>query len=131
MVARKKIEQTASPARNFTLTTAERVAAMAGPPAWSLRLRRIEDLETQLVDALVELGRATGAAPRALPPELEAAVARLNRLVRAHNAYYPIEANLPSDPRTGDVLDGEEPWQPMPLRTVELLLERALLVLSR
>jgi hypothetical protein len=27
---------------------------------------------------------------------------RLNELVRAHNAWYPIEANLPMDPRTGD-----------------------------
>jgi hypothetical protein len=27
---------------------------------------------------------------------------RLNDLIRAHNAWYPIEANLPMDPRTGD-----------------------------
>ncbi len=26
----------------------------------------------------------------------------LNELVREHNAWYPIEANLPMDPRTGD-----------------------------
>ncbi len=29
---------------------------------------------------------------------------RLNDLVREHNAWYPVEASLPMDPRTGDYL---------------------------
>ena len=46
----KKSEQTASPARNFTLTTAERVQAIVqGVPAWSRRLKRIEDLTAEII----------------------------------------------------------------------------------
>jgi hypothetical protein len=101
--------QTAAPARNFTLTTAERIAAVvAGPPAWMRRLRRIEDLRRQITATLEEHGGR---------PTLEAEKlhAQLRALVDAHNAYYPIEANLPIDPRTGRMMDHGEPWQRMTL----------------
>jgi hypothetical protein len=40
----------------------------------------------------------------------------VNRLIDRHNRNYPIEANLPMDPRTGDfVLVGGEPYRKEPL----------------
>jgi hypothetical protein len=111
---------------NFTLTTAERVRAIvAGPPAWSVRLRRIERLEEEIVAALVAEAHRTGAPPSAIPLALAPKMATLDRLVAAHNAYYPIEANLPSDPRTRDVMEGGQPWQPMDVPRAEVLLAAA------
>lgn len=119
-------EGSAIVARNFTLTSAERVRAMvAGPPAWSVRLRRIERLEEEIVTALLALAVKRGALPDALPPALEGKLVTLNGLVAAHNAYYPIEANLPSDPRTRAVMDDGEPWRPMDARTAEALVAAA------
>jgi len=113
-------------AMNFTLTTAERARAIvAGAPAWSVRLRRIERLEEELVTALVTLAFRTGSPPEVLPRVLTVKLATLNELIAVHNAYYPIEANLPSDPRTRDVMDGGTPWQSMDLRTAEALLAAA------
>jgi hypothetical protein len=48
----------------------------------------------------------------------------LNRLIDRHNRYYPIESNLPMDPRTGDfVLVGGQPYRKKPL-DAEWILER-------
>lgn len=75
----------ASPVRNFTLTVGERINALvAGPPAWSLRLRQIEDLEAELSQ---EARKPTA--------HFERKLALLNSLIDKHNRYYPIEANLP------------------------------------
>ena len=48
------------PARNFTISLADHVRAAAGPPAYALRRRRIEDLEATLVKLLGVLHRKTG-----------------------------------------------------------------------
>jgi hypothetical protein len=103
---------TAAPNRNFTLTVEERLRAYAqGPPAWSRRRRRIEDLED-------ELSRRAAVAPE---EELAAGLATLNDLIARHNRYYPVEANLPLDPRTGALLDGGAPWRPLrPLTRADL-----------
>ena len=114
-VTRRNDAQTAAPARNFTITTAERVAAVvAGPPAWMRRLRRIEDLRHEIVSALKKHGGRSS-------PAAEKLFAQLCALVDAHNAYYPIEANLPIDPRTGRLMDRGQPWQRMPAPTMEAL----------
>lgn len=40
----------------------------------------------------------------------------MNDLIEKHNAYYPVEARLPMDPRTGDfVLVGGAPYRLRPL----------------
>ena len=99
----KKSEQTASPARNFTLTTAERVQAIVqGVPAWSRRLKRIEDVTAEIVQLHIA-GKDRDAKKR---------IAELVKLVEAHNAYYPIEANLPFN----------KPFTPMPVPTLESIL---------
>ncbi len=47
------------------------------------------------------------------------ALRELNRLIVAHNRYYPIEANLRLDPATRQELDrGGKPWQPLPAVTL-------------
>ncbi len=105
-----------SPPRNFTITTAERVHAMAiGAPAWSRRLKRIEDLSAILV-AHARAGRRD---------EAEARLVEILKLVDAHNRYYPMEANLPFDPITSRLIDRGEPWRPMPRPTIESLVAAA------
>ena len=108
--------------RNFTLTTEERLRALAaGPPPFALRLRKIEDLEAAVLRSIAELGAGAGA----LPPRVLREVERLNRLIDDHNRYYPIEARLPTDVRTGRLLDWGEPWAPRPPVTVEALVAAA------
>jgi hypothetical protein len=110
----RRLEQTASPLRNFTLTTAERVQAMVtGLPAWARRLKHIEDLSVQILE-LHRDGKEY---------EVKKHLAELVALVDAHNLYYPMEANLPLDPETSRVMDGGEPWTPMPRPTLESLLD--------
>jgi hypothetical protein len=99
-----------APPRNFTLTTEERIRALvAGPPAWSLRKRRIEDLEAELA-----------LETRAPTAHFERKLAQLNVLIEKHNRYYPIEANLPFDLH-GRLLEGGKPWRRLSLHTFESL----------
>ncbi len=110
--------ETAAPDRNFTLATDERVRALvAGPPAWSRRLRTIEDLEAAVVRLL-----ASGQHERQARWLLD----RLNDLVSRHNRYYPVEANLAIDTRSGELLDRDgKRWRPMPARSLSELQARA------
>lgn len=109
---------TATPERNFTLATEERVRALvAGPPAYVRRLRIIEDLEAAIVRLL-----ASGKHERQAGWLLE----RLNDLVSRHNRYYPVEANLAIDPRSGELVDRDgKRWKPMQARSLEELGRRA------
>ncbi len=121
--------QTAVPPTNFSVTSADRIRAVtAGAPAYVRRLREIEDLVVAIARALAQRRReAIGAG---LDPEAHArarapvrALARLEDLVSRHNRFYPIEANLPIDPRTGALRDRHgEPWRPMPCPSLDDLL---------
>jgi hypothetical protein len=105
---------TGAPQRNFDLPVEVRVrAVVSGPPAFARRLRAIEDIEEAITSGLVK--------------DPKAAHAKLERLVAAHNRYYPIEANLPASLRTGELLDRDgAPWRPRPCPSVEELIARAL-----
>lgn len=111
---------TVSPARNFTLTVADRVnAAIGGVPAYARRLRAIEDLQGRLTRAIADGATSTTEARRL---SFEEDLARLNVLIEQHNRYYPAERNLPSDPSTGAMLDqGGRPWRPLGHITLESL----------
>ena len=114
---------TVAPPRNFTLSLEDRLRAYAqGAPGYIRRRRRIEDLEARLIRRL-----AAAAAPAELAARAEtvAELALLNNLIDRHNRYYPIEANLPIDVRTGKLLDRGLPWRPLPAVTVGDLLARA------
>ncbi len=112
----RKLEQTASPARNFTLTTAERVGAIVtGLPAWARRRKFIEDLYTSIPE-LHRAGRVR---------EAQKQLDELCHLIEAHNTYYPMEANLPLDQETSRLMEGGTPWKPMPRPTLESVLAAA------
>jgi hypothetical protein len=93
-------------------------AIVTGPRRYMVRRRRIEDG----IDALLAEARATWLAlarRHADPTRFVWAwrtwvrrldTSTLNRLIDAHNRYFPIEANLPMDLRTGDyaTFDGQD-----------------------
>jgi len=112
-----------APLGNFKLGVDERLRAYAqGVPGHLRRRRRIEDLESRLVERL-----AAAAAPGELldAEERAAELTLLNDLIGQHNRYYPIEANLPIEVRTGRLLERGVPWRPLPPVSAEELLARA------
>jgi hypothetical protein len=131
----KSAFNSADPPRNFTLDVNERIRAMTiGAPAYASRKKRIEDLDAGHVAALVALHDqlvARGRDAAAVRAALEHKVAtfdlkRLNALIETHNRYYPIEANLPTDPRTGEYLVYGRTWEREPPVTAARLLDAAL-----
>jgi hypothetical protein len=130
----------ADPVRNFNLTVDQRIRALTiGVPSWAARKRRIEDAEAhnvaeliELHDKLVQQGRHSDVIERAL---LSAANAfdlkKLNELVRTHNRYYPIEANLPMDRKTGSYLVYGRVWTPESPYSPTRFLRLALAVIER
>ena len=119
-----QLTDTVAPPRNFTLSVEERLRAYAqGVPGYIRRRRRIEDLEARLIQKLAA-AQAPDAA--AASEEAVAELALLNDLIARHNGYYPIEANLPIDVRTGRLIErGGAPWRPLPGVTTADLLSRA------
>jgi hypothetical protein len=110
------VGDTNAPARNFKLSVEERLRAyVQGVPSHIRRRRRIEDLEARLVERLAEEAAA----------DVTADLALLNDLIDRHNRYYPIEANLPVDLRTGRVVERGAPWRPLPAVDVAALSARA------
>ena len=111
---------TVAPPRNLTLSIGDRLRAYAqGVPSYIRRRRRIEDLEAKLI---AKVGAAEAPGEMAASPDVTEDLARLNDLIARHNRYYPIEANLPIDVRTGRSLERGAPWRPLPPVTVPDLL---------
>lgn len=118
---------------NFRLTLAQRLRGLEGLPSYLVRLRRIEELTERLVSYLrhlVQRARAAWPDDDVTAAEVFFASAHvvdlgpLNELIDAHNRYYPIEANLAMDVRTGRFLDGNgEPWRKLRRLRLEDLLE--------
>jgi hypothetical protein len=114
---------TAAPARNFTIASETRLGALlSGPPPYAVRLRKIEDLEEEVVAALCECER-TGAS--SIPLAVARCIEQANRLIQDHNRYYPVESNLPVDAATGELMEMGEPWRPRPPLTVDELRAEA------
>ena len=90
--------------------TLERYLRAAGGPLFYMRrLRQIEDAtrrhEQALAERYAELAATVPPAGLAAAWRAEAATwdfAELNRLIDQHNRWYPVEAQLPMDPRSGD-----------------------------
>jgi hypothetical protein len=117
---KQTLDETLAPARNFSITTADRIRAAAGPPAYMRRKRHIEDLVASLEQRVrVAIARAGGDVDAARrdaedSPAIVKLLRELDRLIASHNRYYPIEANLRLDPTTRQELDrGGRPWQPL------------------
>jgi hypothetical protein len=97
--------------RNFRPGADSYVASVAGPPSFVRRLRAIEDEtaehERRLERAWHELAEDCGRDARLFAEHWTALAAgwtfyAVNALIERHNRYYPAEARLPMDPRTGD-----------------------------
>jgi len=113
---------TASPQRNFTLSLEQRIAAaIGGPPAYAVRLRKIEALEAHLVN---QLAMAERQSLDIVPAVVTRGLDELNRLIDQHNRYYPIERNLAMDPSTGALLAVGEPWTPLGAVSIQELRHR-------
>jgi hypothetical protein len=133
----KKVEtptalSSADPIRNFTLSVDERIRALTiGAPAWAIRKRKIEDAEEQWVATLVALREkleTRGTPERDIEHALRAKAdtfdyRKVNELVAQHNRWYPVEANLRIDPKTGDYLVYGRTWHPEAPFTTERILK--------
>ncbi len=107
--------------RNFRPVAERYAVSIAGPPAYVRRLKAIEvetaEHEARLAEAYEELGsrhrRDPAGFARAWREVAERwSFAAVNDLIERHNRWYPAEAQLPMDPRTGDfVLVGGEPYR--------------------
>jgi hypothetical protein len=116
-------EDTLSPPRNFTLSLEQRIgAAVAGPPPFAVRLRKIEDLRESLVKDLALSERES---LDVVPTSVIRGLEMLNRLIEEHNFAYPIERNLPLDSATGELLLAGEPWHPMSRVSIDDLRREA------
>ncbi|MDB4945772.1 MAG: hypothetical protein JWP97_5306 [Labilithrix sp.] len=133
-------DNSADPPRNFSLNVNERVRALTiGAPAFAARKKRLEDFEEATIRLLVVLhdklhaqGHSRAAIEDALLDRAQAVDLRpMNDVLDAHNRYYPIEANLPTDPRTGEYLLYGRRWEPDPPWTAERLVELTLEVLAQ
>jgi hypothetical protein len=87
------------------------LSALAGPLPYMRRLRRIEEETARHASALDEAWRALAAGCAGDQARFRArwtslagrwSFAEVNELISRHNLYYPAEARLPMDPRSGD-----------------------------
>jgi hypothetical protein len=98
--------------RNLTYAEAvEQYLRGSTAPRYMRRLRELENeyqalcrqLELLYVDLVEEVGHDLDRFAAAWREKLRAwSFDRVNSLVRAHNAWYPMETDLPMDPRTRD-----------------------------
>lgn len=120
---RSELIDTSTPARNFTISFEDRVRAYGEAPAYSRRLRGIEDtVERTLDDLLVALDESMAAAQRVLG---RVDLAKLNRAIAEHNRNFPMEANLPIDVETGRPRLRDGLFEPMEPWTEERFLQAA------
>jgi len=96
--------------RNFSPDAGSYLASLGGPLPYMVRLReiavRMERHERELAELHAELG-ADAAAWRARAERYD--FTEVNALIEQHNRWFPAEARLPMDPRTGDyaLVNGE------------------------
>lgn len=106
--------------RNFKPGVDTYVASLGGPLAYMQRLRQIEteteDHEERLAEAWRELADScrddADFADRWRRTAERWSFTAVNELIELHNRWYPAEARLPMDPRSGDfVLVGGRPYR--------------------
>ncbi len=111
--------------RNFRPAVDRYVVSLGGPLPYMRRLRQIE-LETEqhaerLAEAWRELAASCDGDAAAFDRRWRALAARwrfdaVNDLIDRHNRWYPAEARLPMDPRSGDFVPvGGKPYRREPL----------------
>jgi hypothetical protein len=127
--------------RNFRPAVDRYVASLGGPLPYMRRLRQIEleieNHERRLAEAWRDLAESCDGDADHFARRWRALAGRrrfdaVNELIARHNRWYPAEARLPMDPRSGDfVLVGGKPYRRRPLDAAWVLerfpaeLERA------
>lgn len=111
--------------RNFRPGVDSYVVSLGGPTAYMRRLRTIEleteDHERRLAEAWRSLaeecrGDPAGFAERWRKLAEGWSFDAVNELIERHNRWYPAEARLPMDPRSGDFVPvGGRPYRRRPL----------------
>jgi hypothetical protein len=103
--------------RNFRPDASSYLASLGGPPPYMARLREIASSTAEherLLAEEYELQAADPAGWRAVAERWD--FSEVNELIERHNRWYPAEARLAMDPRTGDyVLIGGEHYSKRPL----------------
>ena len=111
------------PQVNFTVSVEQRISALvSGPPAYAVRLKRIEDELDKLTHELRETFRL---GKEDVPFHMVRRLELLNKLIAEHNRYYPMEANLPVDIATGELMLLGKPWRPLRSIGIDDLRRRA------
>jgi hypothetical protein len=89
--------------RNFRPDPGSYLASLGGPLPYMARLREIDALTSRHEEALDEAWEACRDDDAAWLELLRAwDFGEVNDLIERHNRWYPAEARLPMDPRTGD-----------------------------
>jgi hypothetical protein len=111
--------------RNFRPSVEGYVASQGGALPYMARLREIEAEtdahEQRLADAWRALAASSGGDARRFADRWRETASRwnfseVNDLIARHNRWFPVEARLPMDPRTGDfVLVAGKPYRRAPL----------------
>jgi hypothetical protein len=88
--------------RNFRPDAGSYLASLGGPLPYMTRLREIDRLTAAHEEALdaAHAEARDGAEWAAVVAAWD--FAEVNDLIERHNRWYPVEARLPMDPRTGD-----------------------------
>lgn len=103
--------------RNFSSDAGSYLASLGGPLPYMVRLREIAVCVERHERELAELFEQHGEEGRGWRARAERYdFTEVNALIEQHNRWYPVEARLPMDPRTGDyVLVNGERYSQRPL----------------
>jgi hypothetical protein len=111
--------------RNFQPAADSYIASLGGPLPYMLRLRQIADetaaheaaLQQRWLELALECNGSGDVFGRRWRETAERwSFTAVNVLIEKHNRYYPAEARLPMDPRTGDFVPVlGEPYRKRPL----------------
>lgn len=121
------------PQVNFDVPMEQKVRAKMGPPPYAIRAKYVEDLVREMDQDLAKKWSMVAATYRADPPKFSSVwtaiietleLDDLNRLIKEHNTFYPIEANLREHPETGHLMIGATPWKPKSKITPQSLLAK-------
>ncbi len=108
---------------NFRLGLQERMRAAAGLPAWIRRTRNLEQALEELECTLeVACRRSSPGAWERTAASWDLSV--VNTAIEAYNDNFPIERDLPMDPRSRDFSHQGRPWKPLPALDSAWILER-------
>jgi hypothetical protein len=120
------------PQVNFDVPLEQKIRASMGLPSYAVRAKYIEDaiddLSAELKNKYKEFGKSYEYNPDRFKTVWTAVIEtleldKLNTLIKEHNTYYPIEANLKHDPDTGQILMGSMIWKPKKKLTTDYFLE--------